>query len=73
MSENTAKITIELNSKGRLNAEMEGATGDLLAMLEHCIGETLQASYCCEGHFELRKVALLTAIMGMEVQTNETN
>ncbi|MBC9788592.1 hypothetical protein [Carnobacterium maltaromaticum] len=68
MNENTAKITIELNAKGGLSAEMEGTTEDLLAMLEHCIGETLQAGYCCEGHYELRKIALLTSIMGMEVK-----
>ncbi|MGX7417780.1 hypothetical protein ACWOFR_03135 [Carnobacterium gallinarum] len=68
MNENTAKITIELNAKGGLNAKMEGTTEDLLAMLELGISETLQAGYCCEGHYELRKIALLTSIMGMEVK-----
>ncbi|MFS7003055.1 hypothetical protein [Carnobacterium maltaromaticum] len=68
MNENKAKITIELNAKGGLSAEMEGTTEDLLAMLELGIGETLQAGYCCEGHYELRKIALLTSIMGMEVK-----
>lgn len=68
MNENTAKIAIELNAKGGLSAEMEGTTEDLLAMLELGIGETLQAGYCCKGHYELRKIALLTSIMGMEVK-----
>lgn len=73
MNENTAKITIDLDASGRVQAVLEGTTENLLAMLTHCIGQVLQANHCCEAHCELEKLALAKDILTMEVQTNEKN